>query len=222
MAQRRMSDFDAPVLRQVTDPQSRLFNEAFALYETSIPRGEQKTRDEILAGLGREDVRFWAFTRGSETLGMSILFADRAQNIMLLEYLAVSPAERSEGIGSALFTASYEASRFDAATQLLIEVDSEAEDVSEAERAIRLKRKQFYRRLSCREVQGFDYILPLEHYGPAPRMSLLVLGAPGDHLGTDDLRRALTTIYRDVYAQRADDPRLGEMFAGHGPLLRLV
>lgn len=217
-----MSGIDAPVLRQVTDPQTRLFRDAFALYETSIPRAEQKTRDEILAGLTRDDVRFWAFTRGNETLGMSILFADRAHNTMLLEYLAVSPAARSGGIGSALFTASFAASRFDAATQLLIEVDSEVEDVSDAERAVRLKRKQFYRRLGCREVRGFDYVLPLAHYGPAPRMSLLVLGANGASLDTAHLRRALTAIYRDVYAQQEDDPRLDEMFAGHGPQLQLI
>ena len=217
-----MSGFDTPILQQVTDPQTRLFRDAFALYETSIPRAEQKTYDEVLAGLGRDDVRFWTFTRGDETLGMSILFADRAQNTMLLEYLAVSPTARSGGIGSALFTASFEASRFDAATQLLIEVDSEAEDVSEAERVLRLKRKQFYRRLGCREVQGFDYILPLDHYGPAPRMSLLVLGADGSALDTAHLRRALTTIYREVYAQREDDPRLGAMFEGQGLQLQLV
>lgn len=217
-----MSSIDAPVLRQVTDPQTRLFRDAFALYETSIPRAEQKTRDEILAGLTLDGVRFWAFTRGNETLGMSILFADRAHNTMLLEYLAVSPAARSGGIGSALFTASFAASRFDAATQLLIEVDSEAEDVSDAERAVRLKRKQFYRRLGCREVRGFDYVLPLAHYGPAPRMSLLVLGANGSSLDTVHLRRALTAIYRDVYAQQEDDPRLDEMFAGHGPQLQLI
>jgi len=217
-----MSGPEVPVLRQVTDPQTRLFRDAFALYETSIPRAEQKTRDEILAGLGRHDVRFWAFTRGDETLGMSILFADSAHNAMLLEYLAVSPAARSGGIGSALFTASFEASRFDSATQLLIEVDSEAEDVSDAERAIRLKRKQFYRRLGCREVQGFDYILPLTHYGPAPRMSLLVLGADGPVLDTAHLRRALTAMYRDVYAQQENDPRLDIMFAGHGLQLQLI
>ncbi|WP_291204646.1 GNAT family N-acetyltransferase [Hyphomonas sp.] len=217
-----MSGLDAPILQQVTDPRTRLFQDAFALYETSIPRAEQKTRDEILAGLGREDVRFWAYTRGDEALGMSILFADRAHNTMLLEYLAVSPAARRGGIGSALFTASFEASRFDAATQLLIEVDSEAEDVSDAERAIRLKRKQFYRRLGCREVQGFNYILPLAHYGPAPRMSLLVLGADRAALDTVDLRRALAIIYREVYAQQSYDARLDLMFAGHGPQLQLV
>ena len=52
-----MSGIDAPVLRQVTDPQTRLFRDAFALYETSSPRAEQKTRDEILAGLTLDGVR---------------------------------------------------------------------------------------------------------------------------------------------------------------------
>ena len=82
---------------------------------------------------------------------------------MLLEYLAVAANAQGGGTGSALFTASLAASGMDPGTLLLIEVDSEADTVDAGERAVRLKRKQFYRRLGCLEVAGFDYILPLEN-----------------------------------------------------------
>lgn len=212
----------APRLIEVIDPQSAVSERALAIYEAVIPKAEQKTRAQILASLAHADVRFWAYERGGEVIGLSFLYAPQQEAVMLLEYLAVAPHAQGGGVGSALVTASFDASRHSPGAVLLIEVDSEADTVDAAERAVRLKRKQFYRRLGCREVQGFDYILPLENYGPAPKMNLLVLGAEGDWFETARLRRALAGIYRNVYACAPDDPRLGAMFARQDPVLRLV
>jgi len=212
----------APKLIEVTDAGSELFGSAMAIYEAEIPRAEQKTRPQILAGLAHPDVRFWAYVRGGAVIGLSILYAPPREGVMLLEYLAVAANAQGGGIGSALFSDSCEASRIDPDTLLLIEVDSETGALEAGERAVRLKRKQFYRRLGCREVQGFDYILPLESYGPAPEMNLLVLGAEGPGLETVRLTRAVSTIYQEVYACTPDDPRIAAMFEGQGEWLHLV
>ncbi len=110
----------------------------------------------------------------------------------------------------------------DARTLMVIEVDSEKEDVSAKEKRIRLSRKAFYRRLGAREVDGFDYILPLENFGPAPRMSLLLLGAKAGRIETARLRAAVQDIYVNVYRCGPDDPRIARMFEGHGRTLKLV
>jgi GNAT superfamily N-acetyltransferase len=217
-----VNDPGAPGLVEVTDARSGLFEAAMAIYEAEIPKAEQKTRAQILASLAHPDVRFWAFVRGGEAIGVSIVYAPRREGVLLLEYLAVAAKAQGGGIGSALFTASFEASRIDPGTMLLIEVDSEEGDVDAAERAVRLKRKQFYRRLGCREVAGFDYILPLDNYGPAPKMNLLVLGAEEDRLETARLKQAVRAIYQNVYACAPDDPRLAAMFAGLEGSLQLV
>lgn len=209
---------DLPRLTEVTQAHGELFAAAMAIYETEIPRAEQKTRAQIVAGLVHPDVRFWAYRRGDAVIGMSILYAPRHKDVMLLEYLAVPASAQGGGIGSSLFAASVEASRIDPGTLLLIEVDSDSAAVDEAERALRRKRKQFYRRLGCREVQGLDYILPLENYGPAPVMNLLVLGAGGDGVEAARLQRAVSIIYENVYACAPDDPRIAAMFEGHSML----
>jgi GNAT superfamily N-acetyltransferase len=209
-------------LVEMTDAGSGLFEAAIAIYEAEIPKAEQKTRAQILASLAHPDVRFWAYVRGGEVIGLSIVYAPRREGVLLLEYLAVAAKAQGGGIGSALFTASFAASRIDPGTMLLIEVDSEDSDVDAAERAVRLKRKQFYRRLGCREVAGFDYILPLENYGPAPKMNLLVLGMEEDRLETSRLKKAVSAIYQNVYACAPDDPRLAAMFAGLEGSLQLV
>ncbi|MBA4338455.1 MAG: hypothetical protein C0421_06380 [Hyphomonas sp.] len=209
-------------LVEVMDARSGLFEAAMAIYEAEIPKAEQKTRAQILASLAHSDVRLWAYVRGGEVIGLSIVYAPRREGVLLLEYLAVAAKAQGGGIGSALFTASFAASRIDPGTMLLIEVDSEDSDEDAAERAVRLKRKQFYRRLGCREVAGFDYILPLENYGPAPKMNLLVLGMEEDRLETSRLKKAVRAVYQNVYACAPDDPRLAAMFAGLEGSLQLV
>jgi GNAT superfamily N-acetyltransferase len=215
-------DSGTPNLIEVTDARSCLFEAAMAIYEAEIPRGEQKTRAQILASLTHPDVRFWVYARRGDVIGLSILYAPRGEGVMLLEYLAVAANVQGGGAGSALLTASFAASRVDPGTLLLIEVDSEADTVDAGERAVRLKRKQFYRRLGCLEVAGFDYILPLENYGPAPKMNLLVLGVEEDYLETARLKQAVTGIYQHVYVCAPDDPRLATMFERVGERLTLT
>lgn len=206
----------------ITSSRSRAFREAYAIYEAAIPRAEQKTRKQMLAGLRHPGFHFWAFEYEGVIAGISVLYACETDNALLLEYLAVSPKLQGRGLGSELFRASFEASRRDARTVLLIEVDSEKEDVSEQEKRIRLSRKQFYRRLGCLEVDGFDYILPLENYGPAPRMSLLVFGAEGNAIETARLHQAVQDIYVNVYRCAPSDPRIGRMFEGHRETIQLI
>lgn len=201
---------------------SRAFREAYAIYEATIPKGEQKSRAQMLAGLRHPDFRFWAFEYEGRVAGMSAVYASAAQNAVLLEYLAVSPDWQGRGLGSVLFEKVLEAARFDARTVMLVEVDSERDEVSAAEKQVRLSRKQFYRRLGCAEVAGFDYILPLDTYGPPPCMNLLAHGAEGASLGTDWLRRAVEDIYVNVYQCRPRDPRIAAMFDAKGPRLDLV
>ncbi|MFN7178126.1 GNAT family N-acetyltransferase [Hyphomonas sp.] len=206
----------------LTSSRTRAFREAYAIYETAIPRGEQKTRAQIVAGLKHPGFRYWAFEYEGEIAGIAILYTSEAEQVLLLEYLAISPGLQGKGLGSQLFRAAFEASRTDPRMLLLIEVDSENDRISEKEKRIRLSRKQFYRRLGCLEAEGFNYILPLENYGPPPRMSLLVLGARGNTVDTSRLRRALQDIYVNVYKCDPSDPRLDRMFEGHRRSIRLV
>ena len=60
----------APSLIEVTDARSGLFEAAMAIYEAEIPRGEQKTRAQILVSLAHPDVRFWAYARRGDVIGL--------------------------------------------------------------------------------------------------------------------------------------------------------
>lgn len=209
-------------LVRIARPDDAVFRDALAIYETAIPKSEQKTRAQILAGLKDPAFRFWALKRAGAVVAVAIYYVSHALNFSLLEYLAVSPSCRGEGLGSDLFRLSWQACRLDEATILLIEVDSEAEETSAQERRIRKSRKQFYRRLGCAEVESLRYLFPLENFGPAPWMNLLVLGSDASELPAAWLRDAVGEVYRNVYQCPQDDARLSQMFAGQGGRLRLI
>lgn len=209
-------------LIRITHPAGAGFRDAMAIYEAAIPKPEQKTRAQILEGFSDPAFRFWALERDGGVVAVAILYVSDALNFCLLEYMAVSPFCQGLGLGSEMFRLSWEASRVDGATLLLIEVDCEAEITSDEERRIRLSRKRFYRRLGCTQVEGFRYIYPLENFGPAPMMNLLVAGAESGEMETVWLRQAVAEIYRQVYQCAPDDARIAQMFAAKGPVLQLA
>jgi GNAT superfamily N-acetyltransferase len=200
----------AAQLVAIEDSHGRRFAELFEIYASSIPRREQKKRDEIAAFAVRPDYRILALEEDSTILAFSIVFlADRAP-IALLDYMATREDRRSKGLGAAMFRASLEAAQ---GRLILVEVDSDRE--LNADNSIRARRKAFYRRLGCFQVAGLDYLLPLPGDGALPLMDLLVhFNGHRRPIGIDELREGLGIIFKDVYAQSETDPRIGLMLEG--------
>jgi hypothetical protein len=95
---------------------------------------------------------------------------------------------------------------------MLIEVDSDREQA--ADRDMRVRRKNFYRRLGCRELEGVDYILPLASKGQPPEMDLLLHTANKlNKIEVNDLRSWIKTIYTDVYDRSSQDHRIEIMLS---------
>jgi hypothetical protein len=79
---------------------------------------------------------------------------------------------------------------------------------------LRIRRKTFYRRLGCRQLEGLGYILPLPGEGDPPLMDLLIYRDPApDVIATDAVRRWLEAIYAEVYDRNSDDPRVDSMLS---------
>ena len=136
--------------------------------------------------------------------GFAIAFA-ALEDLWLLEYMAVSPERRNGGLGARLFAAVRPERGV-----LLVETESEREACPERE--LRVRRKTFYRRLGCREVEGLDYLLPLPGDGPPPLIDILALGA-GEAVALGTLRAWLTAVYVGAYDCTSDDARIGRMLA---------
>jgi len=197
-------------LAQLKLSEGEPFRQLYAIYAASITPREQKPEDWLRAMVRAPEYRVWIAKGGSRVLGFSILFLPPAAGFALLEYMAVTPERRGQGLGGKLFrrTANHAATPQGRKLPVLLEIDSERE--ASSDRTIRKSRERFYRRLGCMKIAGLRYFMPLHGVGPAPEMDLMVYGAE-PRLPRGDLKRWLETIYRDVYHCSPDDPRIAQM-----------
>ena len=116
--------------------------------------------------------------------------------------------QRGSGLGARLYVTARDAAEA-RERPLLIEVDSEREACPD--RDVRLRRKQFYRRLGARQVQGLAYDLPLETGHVPPALDVLIDRWSDGSVSKSALSDWLSEIYAGVYGQAADDPRIAAM-----------
>jgi GNAT superfamily N-acetyltransferase len=203
---------DLVELEQLESCDGETSRQLYAIYAASIAAREQKPEGWISAMIGAPEYRVWVAKAGGLVQGFSILFLQSTEGFGLLEYMAVAPAQRNQGLGGELFRRSVERAVTPEGRRVpvLLEIDSDRE--ASSDRAIRTRRERFYRRLGCVRIAGLHYIMPLPGEGPAPEMDLMVYPAePLGRLRLSEVKRWLETIYRDVYRCTPDDPRIGQM-----------
>jgi len=200
-----MTDLDH--VEQLQSCSGSMFRELYEIYAASIAVREQKPEAWICAMVRAPDHWVGVMQDAGHVKGFSILFLPPAERFALLEYMAVTPERRNRGLGSALFKQTVVRAM---SLPILLEVDSDRE--ASADRELRTRRQQFYRRLGCVRVSELHYILPLPGQGPVPEMDVMLYSAePLRQLPKRDLERWLRTIYRDVYRCSFDDPRIDRM-----------
>jgi len=204
-----MTDLDQ--LERLQSCGGSTFRELYEIYAASIALREQKPEAWICAMVRARDHWVGVMKDAGHVSGFSILFLPPAERFTLLEYMAVAPDQRNRGVGGTLFRqTTAQVPPQHRSVPMLLEVDSDRE--ASADRELRARRQQFYRRLGCVRISGLHYILPLPGEGPVPEMDLMLYAAePPRQLAKAELERWLKTIYRDVYRSSPDDPRIAEM-----------
>jgi hypothetical protein len=126
--------------------------------------------------------------------------------------MAVRTGLRDAGIGSKLYRAARD--ERGRSFPLLIEVDSPQQ--ASSDRAVRIRRVNFYRRLGARRIVGLAYLLPLPSPTGPPAMELMVDDWVGAAVERATLRGWLQELYSEVYGQPSDDARILAMLAPLG------
>lgn len=182
-----------------------------AIYEEAIPEHERKSRDTIKAMLRSPSHRIIAAFDDETAIGLCILYKGRS--LALIEYLATASFVRGRGIGGQL----YALARTEAGSlPLLLEVEPEC--VADDGADMRARRVGFYRRLGCRKLANFAFILPL--HGGDFRLHLM---ADSDRQSVDacEVGAWVREMYVDVYHCSTDDARLAAMISLLPPVIRL-
>ncbi len=209
-------------IRRLAGPSDPELPRLVEIYEDVILESERKPRAEIMEMVEDPSCIFAIAKRADLAVGFAILFLFRRSSAAVLEYMGVRRDHQGRGVGRALFRA-ISGRDFIASRPLLLEVDSESEDVEDGERSLRRRRKAFYRALGCREVGGFIYSMPTLGERPPPKMNLLVSGGDlGAMVADADVRSWVRSLYEEMYHRPASDPSIWRMTSALPPSLPLI
>jgi len=196
-------------ISRLTRHDDAAFDALVVIYQASIERSEQKPVEALRRAVDDSRYRFLVARDGDAVIGFAICYAPAPEGMWLLEYMATDATRRSSGLGAALLQACIDLHRAAGRPIGLLEVDAVSGDAMLRDQ--RMRRLAFYRRNGCRMIDGLDYILPLPG---APAMRLLVHAPAGvETLDKAELEIWIAAIYREVYAQAANDPRPARMVA---------
>jgi GNAT superfamily N-acetyltransferase len=166
----------APQLIELTETDSDMARQAFALYEASFPPAERVPVEAM-----KRSIEHWAHVRpenGSmshfkiairdeQVLGLSSWSYFPKPRLGFLYYLAVDPAIRGQGLGDWLLQKTLEHLPSDASIcggapprGLIWEVERPAEAAAPAERDLRQSRIDFYQRSGSRLLPQLDFLAP--------------------------------------------------------------
>lgn len=196
------------------------YHELLRIYRDSQPESERKGPDHLARMIERPEYFFLAGRRDESIVGYAICICLPGSDAALLEYMAVTRELRGLGLGQELFKQTAALGPI-ANRTLVIEVDSDK--LPSPDHADRVRRKKFYRRLGCREIDGLAYIMPPVSSAPPPAMDMLVYAVelPGT-LRKSHIRGWLQSCYQQVYDVPENDPRIEVMVARLPENVRLI
>jgi GNAT superfamily N-acetyltransferase len=196
------------------------FDALLQIYTAALPSSERKSAAALLSMLARPDYEFLVAKLDREVVGFAIIASLSQSNACLLEYMAVKAARRGSGIGAFIFTKAADSPRVNS-RYLILEIEAEQTGTPDSE--LQIRRRDFYRRLGCRQVSGLRYLMPPVSAHQPPAMGLFVFRRQlPAQIDREALRDWLQCLYTDVYGRPRGDSRIGKMLSGLPAKIELV
>ena len=196
-------------LERVPDLSSPLSRPCSEILRESIPSSEQLSDQRLTQLLARDDYRMYTLLLNGAVAATAILYLPRAEDFVLLDYMAVRADLRNRGLGSALFhevtkTASRERP---AAAFLFFEVDDDR-GVRDAARSINRRRIELYRRLGAKLLVNAEYVFPSLTGAGVPMRLMVYRLRPEIELLQESVGSAVENIFREVHGRGKNDTLL--------------
>ena len=204
-------------VKVASDPR---FDELVAIYREALPRSERKPAAKLAAMIAKPGYIFLVLTLEGKVVGFAIAVCFERTEACLIEYMAIAGKMRGQGLGNTLFKSVVELAEI-RDRYLLAEVESEVPPSADHED--RVRRKRFYRKLGCREIEGLDYIMPAVSSSTPPAMNILVYRRElPDDISKAQVRGWLEDIYVNVYWRSSSDLQIDTMLENLPERPRLI
>lgn len=151
------------IIKEIKDYNSFEFKQSIDIYESSFPFNETRPFEDIV-NLLRNDKNYHLIVslNNNSVIGISLMYIFRSLNIGLLDYMAISPSFRRQGVGKEIFNFTFEklCSIITNGIGLLIEIQKENNLLDLQEITIRKNRIGFYNKLGVKLLDKVNYLLP--------------------------------------------------------------
>jgi GNAT superfamily N-acetyltransferase len=151
------------IIKEIKDYNSFEFKQSIDIYESSFPFNETRPFEDIV-NLLRNDKNYHLIVslNNNSVIGISLMYIFRSLNIGLLDYMAISPSFRGQGVGKEIFNFTFEklCSIITNGIGLLIEIQKENNLLDLQEITIRKNRIGFYNKLGVKLLDKVNYLLP--------------------------------------------------------------
>ncbi|HAF08814.1 MAG TPA: GNAT family N-acetyltransferase [Chloroflexi bacterium] len=186
-----------------------------AIYEEAFPAWQREPFDALVQGAADPSRLQLAMLDAGEVVAFATSVRLQAVPWWFLEYFAVINQRRNEGLGGLLWDAVVERVSDDRGPQIVMEVGRPEEaPLGSAERAIRERRVEFYRRRGARPLNVPAYRVPRFSDDGTEAFLLLAVPPPANPTPSGGALKSLVrSLYVEGYGLPADDPLLRSALA---------
>jgi len=192
------------IIKEIKDYNSFEFKQSINIYENSFPFNETRPFEDIVNML-RNDKNYHLIVslNNNSVIGISLMYIFRSLNIGLLDYMAISPSYRGQGLGKEIFNFTFEklCSIITNGIGLLIEIQKENNLLDHQEMTIRKNRIGFYNKLGVKLLDKVNYLLP-PIYSSIKEEEMYLLIKPIKkiyYLSKEQVIRYINIIYSTIY-----------------------
>ncbi|WP_051207764.1 GNAT family N-acetyltransferase [Butyrivibrio sp. AE3006] len=165
-----------------------------------FPRDEQKPLDVILKAMDKGIYECLGLWYEDEVIGYAFLV--KKDKDYLIDYLAISPKKRNQGIGGKALQLLSE--YFADVDTVILEIEDPDRTDDAAEKELQLRRRAFYLRNNCKDtgVRAFCFQVPFQ---------ILVLGQNKTE-DLEKLKELYQSFYRMVLPKEIFDENMGDFY----------
>ncbi len=175
---------------------------ALNIYEVSFPENEKQSISIIKNRMKKNISRMFIGEIEKEVVLMSLVFILKKSEFILLDYMAVHPNYKGQGVGSS-FLQFITKKLLDENKYFVLEVENPNYGEDNLEKK---KRVSFYQKNGVMKLKDVNYILPPLNGSKPTEMILMILPNYGNGvIEGDKVKILIKLIYQEVYNRDKED-----------------